>query len=42
MTLQGLASNLCILGVGYVISVVFYLFRRWAITEERRREWRGL
>lgn len=38
--MSGLASNLCLLGIMYVISVAVYLFRNWCIRvqeEEERR-----
>lgn len=40
--MSGLASNLCLLGVIYVISVAVYLFRNWCIRiqEEEERRYR--
>lgn len=40
--MNGLASNLCLLGIFYVIGVVTWLVRKWAIKKEETRERRNV
>lgn len=40
--MNGLASNLCLLGIFYVIGVITWLVRKWAIKKEEERERRNV